>query len=194
MPTLDIDRLLASKAEWINKNLAVSIERERQRNEFELGYGSRLLYMGAEYPIEVRAGQRAGFDGARFYLPPDMGTEDIRHNCVKIYIMLAKRYLPARTAELAQQLGVTPSIVKINSAKTRWGSCSYKRKSINYSWRLMMADEAVIDYVILHELAHLIEPNHSVRFWNLVEKAMPDYKQRLKQLKALQKRLSVENW
>ncbi|MDR2568929.1 MAG: M48 family metallopeptidase, partial [Oscillospiraceae bacterium] len=74
-----------------------------------------------------------------------------------------------------------------------WGSCSAK-KSLNFSWRLIMADEDVIDYVVVHELAHLIEMNHSVRFWAVVERVLPDYRERQKWLRELQRKLNVEDW
>ena len=90
-------------------------------------------------------------------------------------------------------MSVTPSAVRINGAKTRWGSCSGK-KSINFSWRLIMASDDVIDYVVVHELAHLLELNHSARFWAVVEKILPDCRERRKQLRELQKRLATEDW
>jgi len=90
-------------------------------------------------------------------------------------------------------MSASPTAVKINGAKTRWGSCSAK-KSLNFSWRLVMADDSVIDYVVVHELAHITEMNHSARFWAIVAGVLPDYKERQKQLKALQKRLNAEDW
>jgi hypothetical protein len=90
-------------------------------------------------------------------------------------------------------MSVTPIAVKINSAKTRWGSCSNK-KSLNFSWRLIMADDDVIDYVVVHELAHLREMNHSPRFWAVVEAVLPDYRERKLKLRALQAKLNREDW
>ena len=84
-------------------------------------------------------------------------------------------------------------IVPINSAKTRWGSCSGKN-SINFSWRLIMADDYMIDYVVVHELMHIKVHNHSDRFWMHVAAVMPDYKERRLQLKEFQKRVANEDW
>ncbi|MCL2342290.1 MAG: M48 family metallopeptidase, partial [Firmicutes bacterium] len=100
---------------------------------------------------------------------------------------------PEKTAAFAEQMGLKPRAVKINSAKTRWGSCS-ALKNLNFSWRLAMADDGVIDYVVVHELAHLREMNHSARFWAIVAGVLPDYRERQKRLKALQKRLGNEDW
>ena len=97
----------------------------------------------------------------------------------------AKELLPRRVAHFAGRMGVSPTQVKVTGAKARWGSCSSKG-NLNFSWRLMLADEGAIDYVVVHELAHLREMNHSPRFWAVVEAAMPDYRQRRLQLKRLQ--------
>ena len=88
---------------------------------------------------------------------------------------------------------VAPSAVGITAAKTRWGSCS-ARRSINFSWRLAFADDAVIDYVVVHALAHITEMNHSARFWAIVAAVLPDYRERRERLKILQRRLVAENW
>ena len=109
------------------------------------------------------------------------------------YIRKAKSHIPMRVELFAERMNVTPVTVRINGAKTRWGSCSAKR-SLNFSWRLMMADDDVIDYVVVHELAHLTEMNHSTRFWVIVEGVLPDYKERKKRLCELQERLSGEDW
>ncbi len=83
--------------------------------------------------------------------------------------------------------------VKINSAKTRWGSCSGKN-SLNFSWKLIIADERAIDYVVVHELAHTIEHNHSKQFWKIVESYIPDYKYRKTLLERAQKIISEQGW
>lgn len=81
------------------------------------------------------------------------------------------------------KMGVYPSRISINSARTRFGSCSSK-KSLNFSYRLALYPYEAIEYVCVHELAHLKEMNHSKRFWAIVEEQLPDYKSR----KALLKR------
>lgn len=89
----------------------------------------------------------------------------------------AKNYLPGRTAQWAERMGVSPAGVKITSAKTRFGSCSPKNQ-ICYSWRLMAYPEKAVDYVIVHELAHILQKNHSVKFYSVVERYLPDWKER----------------
>ena len=105
----------------------------------------------------------------------------------------AKEILPQKAAYYAKLMGVSPSQVKVTGARTRWGSCS-GRGNLNFSWRLMLADDTEIDYVVVHELAHLREMNHSPRFWAVVEAALPDYKQRRLRLKRLQAALVEQGY
>ena len=193
MPKHDIDKFVASKEKWIADKLVKSVERKMQRDKFFLDYGSKVTYRGGQYPIEAADGKRAGFDGARFYIPSNLSPAQIKNVCVQVYRRLAKQYLTERTLSFAQSMSVAPAAIKITGARTRWGSCSSKG-NINYSWRLNMADDAVIDYVIVHELAHLSVMNHSKKFWAVVENILPDYSQRRTELKKLQQRLGVEDW
>ncbi|MDO4153665.1 MAG: M48 family metallopeptidase [Clostridia bacterium] len=95
---------------------------------------------------------------------------------------LAEVELPRRVAYFAKQMGVQPTGVKITSAKTRFGSCSAKN-SLCFSWRLMLYPPEAIDYVVVHELAHIKEKNHSPAFYKVVASVLPDYKAREKLLK-----------
>lgn len=193
LPKSEIDKFVCAKDPWIQKHLHLRAQRALQKADFAPTYGDKLLLQGAEYPIRAKAGNRIGFDGACFYLPPGLSPEEIRHALVQIYRMAAKKILLQKAVRFAGQMGVTPAAVKINGAKTRWGSCSGKN-SINFSWRLAMAPPAVIDYVVVHELAHIREHNHSDRFWAVVAEVLPDYQARRQGLSALQERLHGENW
>jgi predicted metal-dependent hydrolase len=91
------------------------------------------------------------------------------------YKSRAREYIIPRTYELAEKFGFTFEKIKITSAVTRWGSCTSKR-NINFSYRLVLTRKEAIDYVIIHELCHLRQMNHSKKFWSEVENIMPDYK------------------
>ena len=97
-------------------------------------------------------------------------------------IARAKEYLPRRTAHWSAVMGLVPSGVKITSARTRFGSCSGKN-SICFSWRLMQYPREAIDYVVVHELAHIRHHDHSPAFYALIERYMPDWRERIKLLK-----------
>ena len=92
-------------------------------------------------------------------------------------IRRAKEELPPKVRYYADLMGLYPTGLKITSARTRFGSCSGKN-SICFSWRLMDYPEPAIDYVVVHELAHIAHHDHSPQFWALVERYLPDYRQR----------------
>ena len=87
----------------------------------------------------------------------------------------ARAVLGRKALDFARQMGVSFGRITIKEQKTRWGSCS-SRGNLNFNWKLMLAPEEVQDYVVVHELAHLKEMNHSPAFYGEVEKIMPDYR------------------
>ena len=93
----------------------------------------------------------------------------------KRYREAAREYFPKRVAYYQARMGGTYERIVIREQKTRWGSCS-SRGTLSFNWRLMLAPPAVLDYVVVHELAHLQQMNHSKRFWDVVAQVMPDYK------------------
>ena len=94
----------------------------------------------------------------------------------------ALQHIPKRVSYYAKQIGVTYGKLTIRNQKTRWGSCSSKG-NLNFNCLLMLTPPEVIDYVVVHELCHRKEMNHSVAFWAEVEKVIPDYKEQVKWLK-----------
>ncbi len=97
-------------------------------------------------------------------------------------IRAAKEQIPRRVAYFAQRMGVTYGRITIREQKTRWGSCSSKG-NLNFNWKLALMPEEILDYVVVHELAHRREMNHSERFWAVVAEVLPDYRERRRQLK-----------
>ena len=94
----------------------------------------------------------------------------------------ALEVIPGKVRSYAAHMGVTYGRITIRNQKTRWGSCSSKG-NLNFNCLLMLMPEEILDYVIVHELAHRIEMNHSAAFWLIVEKELPDYRKRRKWLK-----------
>lgn len=102
----------------------------------------------------------------------------------------AEAHLEKRCGYFADLMGVRYRKIRINTAKTRWGSCNSKG-DLNFTFRLILLPENLIDYIVVHELSHLREMNHSDKFWAVVKDAMPDYIERKKQLKELQSRIEL---
>lgn len=94
----------------------------------------------------------------------------------------AKSIFSERTAYFAQRMGVDYGRITIREQKTRWGSCSSKG-NLNFNWKLVLLNPELLDYVVVHELAHRKEMNHSERFWRVVEAELPDYRERRRKLK-----------
>lgn len=191
-PRKEIERFIASKRDWIVESLDFSKQLAELQEGFSLNYGDNLRYLGKKYSITAREGDLIGFDGS-FFMPPDLSPDGVMDACVGIYKMLAKRVLTKKVDEFAKIMNVEPTAVKITSAKKRWGSCSW-RNGLNFSWRLIMAHEELVDYVVVHELAHLIEMNHGKRFWRIVEEIVPDHKNVRRRLKVLYIDLVLEGW
>ncbi len=103
-------------------------------------------------------------------------------------IRKARQLLPERTAYFAARMGVDYHRITIRNQKTRWGSCSSKG-NLNYNWKLALLPGHLIDYVVVHELAHRVEMNHSGRFWKLVGQQLPDYPVYRKELAEYARRL-----
>ena len=107
---------------------------------------------------------------------------DLTEERIKELKKLAKKIIPPKVEYYSKIMGLKYGRITITSAKTRFGSCS-SEGNLAFSYRLMLYPESAIDYVVVHELAHLVELNHSERFYRIVASVMPDYKQRQKILK-----------
>ncbi len=108
--------------------------------------------------------------------------EDLTEEKIALLRKEAKRILPIKAAYYANLMGLKYGRITITGARTRFGSCSSKG-NLSFSYRLMLYPDSAIDYVVVHELAHLVEMNHSPRFYKIIEAVLPDYKERKKLLK-----------
>lgn len=133
----------------------------------ELVNGESALYLGRQYQVEVVHGsaEEIRFDH-RFLIPARLGC-DRKHVMRSWYMDRAKEKILPRSMKWANDLGVEFANAKIVDNRYRWGSCTPK-DNITFNWRLIKAPMYVVDYVIIHELAHLLESNHTTKFWNIV--------------------------
>ena len=193
MPINDIDRFVQIKADWIAKNLSKQQSRIKRKTAFSLTYGDTIFLRGKPIVITPNSGETVTVNNNSLLIPDGLTPKQIKAICINKYKEEALDHIQSRVAFFAIEMGVTPAAVKINSAVTRWGSCSSK-KNLNFTWRLIMANDNVVDYVIIHELAHLIEMNHSPKFWAIIAKILPNYHELKSQLNNLHKNLAEEDW
>lgn len=158
---------------WLREELGRQRERERRLNDWVPG-GWVMLH-GRRLPIHAKAGSARILLGSHEIPWPEPAFQALAATIQQYLIGLARRELPVRTAELAEEHGVKYRRVTVRRQRTRWGSCSAER-TISLNWRLVQCPQSIRDYVILHELMHLREHNHSPSFWRHVAKAFPDFK------------------
>jgi predicted metal-dependent hydrolase len=190
-----IDDFVKSKEEWISKNTKDILERYNLKKEFTLGFGDCVTVQGKCNYILATKGNTASYnlEEKRFYIPEIANPNQVKEVVIGLYKLIAKSYILDRVNFFANKMNVNPKKVKITIAKKRWGSCSGEN-AINFPWRLIMADDETIDYVVVHELAHIKEHNHSKDFWRIVESIIPNYKTNLLKLKELSEKLGKEDW
>lgn len=185
-------KVIKDNEAWIKKTYEKIKKEESKAIDLKYETGERIYFLGKEVEIEVKEGPKCtiSFNGEKFLFKMESEVLQVPHKREQIgrelyiaYLRQAgKRYLELRTRELAAQYGFEVNRITVKNIKSRWGSCSTKN-NINLNLRLMMANKKVIDYVIIHELCHTIEMNHSKSFWKLVESIIPDYKQSKNYLK-----------
>jgi len=190
-----IDSFVNSKEKWISKHTTEVSKKYKLKREFNLNFNDYVFVRGEKTYIHPMKGNTASYDKEKrvFYIPEVANSHQIKEILIELYKLIAKSYIHQRAGFFSKQMNVKPTKIRITSAKTRWGSCSGKN-SVNFSWKLIMADDETIDYVIVHELAHIKQHNHSSKFWNIVESIIPDYEKEKEKLKVLGEKLSKENW
>lgn len=169
-----IEQIVMSKKQWIHEKLGHPQKYQDLPHApgKELVSGESLLYLGRQYRLEVvKEDLNEILFEQRFFitaLESAKRAELLR----EWYIGKAKEKIVPRVERFARQLGVDIAMVKIVDIRYRWGSCTVNN-NVNFNWRLIKTPMFVIDYVIVHELAHLIESNHTLEFWNIVRAQTP---------------------
>jgi predicted metal-dependent hydrolase len=175
-----IKQFIARKRSWIENTLAKLPPLHAPLN---LQNGCELSVLGQTYPLLITKGHKPIHIDAnqQLVVPVSSRTNSpeqaLRNKLIKWYKQVAMRHLELRVRNQAGKMlgnGLTPKI-KVRDYKRRWGSCDH-RGDLSFNWRIIMAPERVMDYVVVHELAHLQEFNHSRRFWNIVEQEMSDWR------------------
>ena len=193
LPLARIEKLVAEKTAWIERKLAEAERRQRGisgqlEQSSTLADGSRIMVQGQLLPLQLIASDQMkvvqSSDRLEVYADADLiaDKEQLR--------ALVEQWLYRRAVEelnfcvnvYKQRVGAKPSRIQIKDYRARWGSCK-PDGSIQLNWRLIHAPMHIMDYVVVHELCHLLEMNHSKHFWSEVERVEPQYKMKRQWLK-----------
>ena len=179
-PTERIDQLLAAKRRWIKEKIALHREQAPPATRRFVS-GEAFSYLGRNYRLKVETGNFAPVKllNGRLVVTVPEGSQQphmVRNALVRWYKRQAEQKLTEKVARFAPMVGVEPAGVGIRSFKSRWGSCTSRGK-LEFNWRIMLAPNRMVDYVVIHELCHLIRHDHSPEFWREVARLMPEYEQ-----------------
>lgn len=169
-----INRVVLKHKDWVEKKKKEMQLRDIKFSKKEFVNGEGFLYLGNYYRLRVVENQEIPLNfESGFYLSKEC-LVNAKEKFIDWYKMRAYEKISQRVRWYAQKRGFKYNRINITNAQKRWGSCSC-RINLNFSWRLIMAPLPVVDYVIVHELVHLCEKNHSKAFWNKVKMLMTDY-------------------
>jgi predicted metal-dependent hydrolase len=172
-----IEELLESKRKWIYRNQAEWHDLNATRVQREYVNGEGFLYLGRTYRLKLVDQQEHPLmlKNGYFCLMSNNGSVPDADSAFKeFYRTKGKDRIPDRVAFFQRRMGVESKSITIMELKNRWASCTPGGK-LNFHWKCMMAPPTVLDYIVVHELAHLIHANHTEAFWNEVDKVLPDY-------------------
>jgi hypothetical protein len=176
-PKWEIEKFIKEKQLWIVEKIS---EKEKRIKEVEKAFlpGEKFLYLGEYYPLEMQDSGNCGsplrLSFGKFIIDKDH-IEGARDLFVQWYKREAKEKVFGRINYYSHRLYLFPKRIRITNAKSRWGSCSPDNR-LSFSWRIIMASLTIIDYILIHELGHIREKNHSKRFWTYLESILPDYR------------------
>jgi len=168
---------LEAQRDWVARQRARQAERARIAPAREWVDGHPLLLGGRRVTLRRGSARRAGVVAAEDVLlvtPRPRDAENLRPVATAWLLVRAKQELPPRLLALAARFDLAVTQVSVRNQRARWGSCATGGR-ISLNWRLVQTPDAVRDYVLIHELMHLRQPNHSARFWALVARACPDH-------------------
>ena len=186
----DINKMVSNKSAWISKKLdifkSIAINKD-------ISTGSRLYYMGKSYYVNMIEDETAtkitiNFTHSKFHITTPQKYSDVElHNAIEhFYKQKAIDKIIPLTKKWANNMGVEPEHISFRYSKNRWGSCSSTNR-ISFNYHLVKLSSSLIEYVVIHELAHIVHHNHSKDFWKLVHKNLNDYKLKEEKIRVFEK-------
>lgn len=188
-----IKDVVRKRAQWIIDKQEVIKKHSQLVSVKDFVSGEAFPYLGRQYRLKViksasEKQERCKLKNGRFMveinrrLNGKKTKENVRKALIGWYVEHAVDKIPERVRIYARRIGESPQKIEIKNHKRRWGSCSHYGV-VRFNWKIIMAPVTVLDYVIVHELCHLICPDHSVRFWQKVQTIIPDYTNRREKLR-----------
>lgn len=186
-PLTAIDDLYRRKSAWVGRTLERFRAEPCQTLERTYAPGERFLFAGRERVLvfEDRDGYAARFEGDTLRVPVPAGTaaDEVRERVIELYRQAAIEAIGLLIEHHAARMGFDPPPFRVKHLRRRWGSCS-RAGRLNFNLRLAMAPPDELEYIVVHELCHLVRLDHSPAFWRTVERYMPDYAARRAALSA----------
>lgn len=182
LPIKDINAFVTEKQNWIKQKLALHNDIPKVKPK-KFIMGEVFTYLGNNYSLKIESGSNP--DNCKIQqdkLVVSVSVLDVKNKSTikqivtQWYQQQAEVILLKKTETYAKIIDVTPAKITIKSYKARWGSCSI-HGNIQYNWKIIMAPEFIINYLVVHELCHLLHHNHSPSFWQTVAKYHPDHKE-----------------
>lgn len=185
LPAGEVKRFVESKKEWIFKHVQAYQSKIKDILPRDYVSGEKFPYIGRQLLLNTKT-HHLKYTTIQFEansilvaipedFPESSWPEMVREALIFAYKAQAKKILKEKVEHFSKLMSVNYNDMRIKEQKTRWGSCSGKG-NINFNWRVIMAPNQVIDYLVIHELSHLRHLNHSEDFWHVVASYMPDYK------------------
>ncbi len=177
IPRKQIDAIMNQKKFWVYKSISEFQELNGSRVRRQIADGEGFLFMGKSYRLmigrnlDVPLSLQQGY----FFLHEDE-VDNARTHFINFYRKKGKEHIADRVKYFKTKFGLSPEAIRVMELRNRWASRT--EKGLNFHWKVALAPMTVIDYIIVHELAHYKEPRHNHRFWELVESVMPDYEEK----------------
>jgi predicted metal-dependent hydrolase len=179
----EAEKLIIKKSSWINRNRKKLLERKTKTSSFN---DLKVLYFkGKEYNLILQKDEFVSlhFNKNEFILKYDIYNEDLfQVHIDHFYKMEAQKFIPSLVKKWEEIMQVKANKISFRKTKRQWGSCSYKN-NLSFNTMAMKLPNDILEYIVVHELVHIIHKHHQKDFWGKVEKYMPNYKEHIEELK-----------
>lgn len=185
----EINKFIEKNTFWIEKRLS-ELQKKGVPKKKQYHQGEEFLYLGESYSLKIGSFKEISLDG-EFLLLPNFLSFRAEKEIKNWYLKKAKEVILTQLEFYSKQMGVSYKEVRFSDTRSKWGSCTHDNR-LQFNWRLIFAPLLALNYVIVHELAHTVEKNHSRSFWSKVRLYNPSYRQQIKWFKQNGERLFNE--